>query len=286
MSGIQMNTTAIDLPSEVASTIIQKAQEESTVMRLAQSIALPGNGLTIPVILGDPEAEWVEETNEKPVSTATLDKKVIKPYTLAVIVPFSNQFKNNMAGLYNAIVSRLPKVLSQKFDATVFGNTPVPGSNFDTFASCTAQSFGSDPYTAFVQADADISAHDGITNGHIISPIAKSQLLLAKDNDGRPLFINSIADNAIPKILGSETYQSKAAFKSVPGGKDIIGVTGDWTKAMYGIAQNLALSVSDQATLTVGSETINLWQRNMFAVRAEIEVGFAADTSVFNLLTE
>lgn len=285
MSGIQMNTSAIALPTEVSNTIIKKAQEESAVMRLAQNIDLPGNGLTIPVILGDPEAEWVEETNEKPVKTATLNKKVMKAYTLAVIVPFSNQFKNNMPGLYSAIVERLPKALSKKFDATVFGNVAVPGSNFDSLAACTAQSFGSDPYTALVSADADIAAHDGITNGYVISPTAKSQLLLAKDNNGRPLFINSVAENAIPTILGSKTYQSKAAFKSVPGGKDVIGVAGDWTQAMYGVAQSLNLSVSDQATLTVGEETINLWQRNMFAVRAEIEVGFVAETSAFNLLT-
>ena len=33
------------------------------------------------------------------------------------------------------------------------------------------------------------------------------------------------------------------------------------------------------------TETINLWQRNMFAVRAEIEVGFVAQTNFFNALT-
>ena len=49
------------------------------------------------------------------------------------------------------------------------------------------------------------------------------------------------------------------------------------------------ISVTDTATLTVGSgnsaTTVNLWQQNMIAVRAEIEVGFRADTSCFNLLT-
>ena len=31
---------------------------------------------------------------------------------------------------------------------------------------------------------------------------------------------------------------------------------------------------SDQATLTSGAKNLNLWQRNMFAVRCEFEVGF------------
>lgn len=286
-NGIEMNRTSIALPTEVSSKILAKAQENSAVMRLAQSIALPGLGLTIPVITGDPEAEWVAETGKKPVKRAALDKKVMQAYTLAVIVPFSNQFKRDMTGLYNEIVNRLPKALAKKFDMTVFGSASVPGSNFDTLANCTAQSFGSDPYTALVSADADIAAHDGIANGYVISPTAKSKLLLSKDNDGRPLFINSVAEGSIPVILGNPTYQSKAVYKNDPSGNDVIGVAGDWTQAFYGIAQNLTLSISDQASLTDGDGTvINLWQQNMFAVRAEIEVGFVADTTAFNLLTE
>ena len=58
---------------------------------------------------------------------------------------------------------------------------------------------------------------------------------------------------------------------------------------MYGTVEGVKIDISDQATLTVGSGSsatqINLFQQNMFAVRAEIELGFRADTSVFNLLT-
>ena len=43
--------------------------------------------------------------------------------------------------------------------------------------------------------------------------------------------------------------------------------------------------MSNQATLTIGGSQVNLWERNMFAVRAEIEVGFRADTTVFNKIT-
>ena len=283
MSGINVNTTTINLPTEVASTILQKVQEDSAVMKLAQYMDLPGLGATIPVITSDPEAEWVSETGLKPVSRPGLSAKTMQAYTLAVIVPFSNQFRNNMPALYNAIVERLPKALAQKFDSTVFHGA-APGSNFDTFASCTAQSFGNDAYKALVAADADVAAHNGITNGFVIAPQGKSALLNATDTTGRPLFINSMSENAIPMILGSKTVQSKAAYKNDTA--DVLGVVGDWTQAIYGISQGLSISISDQATLTDGDQTINLWQRNMFAVRAEIEVGFVADTACFDLLTE
>lgn len=284
MSGIDVNTTTISLPSEVANTIIQKVQEESAVMALASSMPLPGLGATIPVITSDPEAAWVAETNEKPVSRPGLSTKLMTPYTLAVIVPFSNQFRDNVPALYNAIVERLPRALAQKFDGTVFGNVTAPGSNFDTFAAATAQSFGSDPYAALVAADTDIAVHGGITNGYVLAPQGKAKLLSATDSTGRPLFINNVAEGAIPMILGSQTKQSKAAYKDATN--DVLGVAGDWTQAVYGIAKNLNLSISDQATLTDGDTTINLWQRNMFAVRCEIEIGFRADVACFNLLTE
>lgn len=284
MSAIDVNSKTVALPTEVSNKIITKLQEDSAVMGLAQQMNLPGLGLTIPVITGDPEAQWVAETALKPVSRPGLSTKVMQAYTLAVIVPFSNQFKNNMPGLYKAIVERLPRALAQKFDLTVFHGA-APGSNFDTLAACTAQSFGADPYKALVAADGDIAEHNGITNGFVISPKAKSVLLSAVDANKRPLFINSVAEGAIPMILGNPTKQSKAAYKNNSTGNDVLGIAGDWTQAVYGVSQSLSISVSDQASLKDGDETINLWQQNMFAVRAEIEVGFVADTNCFNLLT-
>ncbi len=64
-------------------------------MRLARRIALPGLGVTVPIITGDPEAGWVGETEKKPVKRGTLATKQMAPYTLAVIVPFSNQFRRD-----------------------------------------------------------------------------------------------------------------------------------------------------------------------------------------------
>ena len=50
--------------------------------------------------------------------------------------------------------------------------------------------------------------------------------------------------------------------------------------------EGVKIDMSNQATLNIGGTAVNLWQRNMFAVKAEIEVGFRADTTVFNKITE
>ena len=208
----------------------------------------------------------------------------MRAYKLAVIVPFSNEFRRDASALYDALIERLPRALGKKFDATVFGNGDKPGNDFDNFASVTKQSLASDAYAGLVAADTDVALHGGVITGYAISPQMRGVLLGACDTSKRPLFNNNTAEGAIPYILGAPTYMSKGAF--VSGSPAVIGVAGDWSQAMYGTVEGVKIDYSSDATLTLAdSSTVNLFQDNMFAVRAEIEVGFRADTSVFNALT-
>ena len=297
MSGISTNRSNITLPTELSGEIIQKTQEASAVMQLARQIALPGRGVTIPVITSDPEANWVAETAAKPVSNPGLSQKVMTPYKLAVIVPFSDEFRRDAAALYDQLVARLPGALAKKFDFTVFNGT-APGTGFDVLTNCTAQSIDVNAsgvggfYSALVAADVDIAAAGGDLNGFAMSPQARGEMLSALDKDGRPIFINNVAEGAIPRLLGQPVHYSRglygagnASSGSTAAKPDTIGFAGDWTKAMYGTVEGVQVSISDQATLTISDTAVNLWEHNMFAVRAEIEVGFVADTYCFNKFT-
>ena len=300
-TGIQTNRTAISLPAELSREIMQITVGESAVMQLARRVVLPGRGLDIPTITGDPEAEWIAETGVKPVKNQGIDMKNMKGYTLAVILPFSNQFRRDLKGLYDNIVARLPGALGKKFDATVIGAVEKPGTGFDNLAGATAQSIiksqSADTYDGLVAARKDIATHGGIVSGWAISPQGEGILLDAKDTTGRPVFLGSAADAAIPRILGAPVKTARGLYKagaaataSDPAVPEIVGVAGDWSQAMYGIVEDVQISISDQATLTYLDDnnqpiTINLWQRNMFAVRCEIEAGFVANVSCFNQLT-
>lgn len=326
----------ITLPTSVSSEIMQGTQEESAIMSLARKIVLPGNGVTIPVITGDPTASWVEETDPKPVSFGTMSTKIMRPYKLAVIEPFSEEFLRDYNTLYDALAARIPLALAKRFDETVIGSVAKPGSDFDNLAGCTPRNISSDTYDKLVAAKTDIANHDGVLNGFAISPACQAILLTAKDSTYRPIFIDAVSTADIPKILNAPVYESrgmtKAAVTAVytkttdvaldddktyytlsgstysavespnvsnignyyelttPAADKVVGVAGDWTKAMYGTVEGIKISVSDQATLSYtdtsnNAVTLNLWQRNMVAIRAEIELGFRADTSCFNLLT-
>ena len=275
---------------------MQKTQQASAVMQLARQIALPGRGVQIPVITSDPTTAWVAETAAKPVSNPGLSTKLMQAYKLAVIIPFSDEFRRDAAALYDALVARLPLALAQKFDATVIGAADAPGENFDSFASCTAQSIltsgDNTTYGGLVAAYGDIADHNGSVNGFALSPAAIGLLLGAVDTTKRPIFINSVADGGVPRLLGAPVLESRGMYKAgaagvgtAPGTPAVVGIAGDWTQAMYGTVEGVQIRFADQTGLTINSTQVNLWEHNMFAVRAEIELGFRADTTCFNRLT-
>ena len=189
------------------------------------------------------------------------------------------------------MIARLPGVLAKTFDSTCFFG-PASGSlaNFDNFSACTAQNIGSNTYSGLVAADGDIATAGGVMNGILLSPQGKAVLLSAVDGEYRPLF-NTVAESGISKVLGADVHITSAAWKEGAGSgtsqrPDFIGVAGDWTHAMYGTVEGVRIDISKDATLKMSDDsTVNLFQQNMFAVRAEIEVGFVAETQYFNALT-
>ena len=291
---ISRQTSNVALPSDVSQEIWANAVSESAFMQLGRRINIPGTGTTVQTITGEPTANWVAETNAKPLSAHTFGKHAITPYKLAVIEAFSSEFLRDKAALYDECVRRLPAALSKKFDATIMGTT-APGSGFDVLGTGVSKvsildGQNTTTYKQFVAADAAVSAADGILNAIALAPQGKSIVLGATDTTGRPIFVAGPESNTVGTILGANVVVSKgvyvagAATGSVPA---VVGVAGDFSGVIWGSVEGVKMAVSDQASLVDGSgNTINLWQDNMVAVRFEVEVAFAAmDKGQLVLLT-
>lgn len=266
MVDINRSTSGVVLPEAVSGEILAKVQEASVIQAAARRVTLPGSGVAVQMITGDPQAAWVGETGDKPVSNATLGNKVLRPYKLAVIETFSNEFRRDKAALYSALVDRLPGALAKKFDTTALFGT-APGSDFDTLAGAASIAL---TYDGLVDGLEGIGVDGYDLNGFIVSPQGEAGLLRIKDNDGRPIFISDArSEGGVGQALGRPVFKSRAAANG-----DVVGFAGDWSQAMWGTVEDVQIKISDQATLVSGETTINLFQQNMFAVLAEIEVGF------------
>jgi HK97 family phage major capsid protein len=268
------NSTNVLLPPEVSKEVWAKTIESSAVMQLSRRRTLPGSGEEVQMITGDPQASWVGEAEEIKTSDPTFAKKTLKGYKMGVIVPFSNEFRRDKGALYDEVVSRVPSVIAGAFDATVFGNKDKPGENFDTLTEATGVDVAS-LWNGLVTADSTVSEADGILNGWVVSPKLKASLLTTVDTTGRPIFISSpVSDGNVPALLGSPTHIKKAVFKS--GSPNQVGVAGDWSSAQYGVVDDIRMAISDQASIKVDGETINLFQNDMFAVRFTFTAGWRA----------
>jgi len=288
---ISRQTTNVIFDPEISSEIITKAIDESAIMQLAQTMEVAGNGKKFQTITGDPVPEWVGETDAKPVGKFSFGTKEVEPYKLAIIVPFSEEFREDKTALYNECVNRLPKLFGPKIDATVMGTT-APGANFDVLGTAQAVSMtppsGKTLYDQFIAADELIGNASGIMSGIALSPQGRSKVLAALDGSDRPLFTAGVQTGTINPILGADVKVAKGIY--VAGSPATYGLAGDFSNISYGVVKQITGSISDQATLTYtdGDETVtlNLWQRNMFAVRFEMRIAvMVRDADTFVRLT-
>lgn len=275
------------LPAQVASAIIDKTKNESAIMKLARPVAVSGRGETVPVILGDAQAAWVAEGAAKPVSDAQVTHKLLMPQKIAVIDTYSKELVNNEPALFQALMDRLPGALAVMFDKTVSGDANAPDSNFTQLSTTsTAVDVSSNAYDGLVSAMTTIATNGGVMNGFALGAQGQGVLLAAKDGMGRPLFTAGTEAGSLQPILGGRAEVAKGIYHADASG-NTIGFAGDWSQAAYGIVGGVDIAISEEASLTLpNGDTVNLWQNNLVAVRAEMYVGFVADVDAFVKLTD
>lgn len=275
------DASGILLPAEVSSQIWQDAQEASVVMQKSTRIDLPGVGIDVPLITGDPVASWVGETEKIKVGESSFGNKSIRPRKVALIELFSNEFRRDLPALYAALAERLPKTLATAFDQKALHAT-AEANAFDSLAGASALGLGTtDTYGDAVDIDSAVYEAGGVTDGYVLAPQARKVLLTARDADGNPLLGNSLTSTPnTPSILGSDLTYSRNAFKA--GTPNVLGYAGQWSgNAFYGVVQAITVAVSTEATIDrtagVGAtrDYVDLFQQDMFALRVIAHLGFA-----------
>ena len=280
-------SAGVRLDPVVSRDIWAQSLDESAVASLVPKMTMPGSGISVDVIASDPEAEWVGETEEKPVGVTTFATKTMTPYKMALIELFSDEFKRDKRALYNEIVTRLPASLGRLLDKTVLYGT-APGENFDVLSDAQAIALGTTAQVGdnVLAINAALAAAGHDLTGWALSPQAKASLIGARDVSGNLLFTQDFTQKiALPRILGAPVYTSKVLYSA--GTPNVVGLVGDFGQARIGIVENIKLSATTEATVNKGGTQVNLWQRNMFGIRVEMELGFVVnDKAAFIRLTQ
>lgn len=295
MVDINRGSTGSALPPALSQEIFGKAVEQSFVMSKGRQVSVSGSGLTIPVITGEPTAAWVAETTRKPVSQHTMTRKNLIPKTISIIEPFSNQFRRDLPGLYAELVRRLPGSIAKKFDSDVVfsdrSNVDSLWSNGVALAANANRSVLDATATLqdIIDGTANVINAGYDPNGIVLTPGAG--LLLSGAVTSGPLVFGT---GSIGGLVSGATVSRNAAVSGLDADGSgagtttfsTLGIVGDWSQLVWGAVESISISISDQSTLYVdgGANDIHLFQQNMFAVRAEIEIGAViGDVKAFNL---
>ena len=290
-------TNGVILTPEMSGEIWTDSIKQSALTQLATRVNLPGKGVKWQTLNAPNAAEWVGETAEKPVVDPTFGSKTMIPYKLAQIITVSEEFTRDAANLWNAVQAQASEAIAQAIDKTFLAGTiKLPGADgVDTLADAQTVSVKNGKYVDFVKIATTVLDNNGDLNGIAITNKGLSKFLSAVDENGRPLMVPGVGSTELGSAFGARMIKSpwgyKAAVKAstdpkVNAAPEVLGVAGDWTQAYYGTVQGIRIKMTDTASVTKGSQTINLWQRNMIAFLVEAEVGFIVrDKSKFVVIT-
>lgn len=290
-------TNGVLLPPEMSTEIWTESVKQSALTQLASRVNLPGKGVKWQTLNAPNAAEWVSETAEKPVVDPSFGSKTMIPYKLAQIITVSEEFTRDAANLWNAVQAQASEAIAQAIDKTFLAGTiKLPGTDgVDTLADAQTVSVKNGKYVDFVKIATTVLDNNGDLNGIAITNKGLSKFLSAVDENGRPLMVPGVGSTELGSAFGARMIKSPWGYKEavkastdpkVNAAPEVLGVAGDWTQAYYGTVQGIRIKMTDTATVKKGSQTINLWQRNMIAFLVEAEVGFIVrDKSKFVVIT-
>lgn len=296
------------LPRTVTDFVFDKAQETSLVLRQGERIPVTYGETVIPTTTKRPEVGQVgtgtsnaqREGGLKPLSGTAWDTRSFSPIKLATIVTVSEEFaRTNPSGLATKVRNDLAFAIARGVDLAVYhGRQPLTGGallgiDADNVIASTANAvnFAADPDTSIyddLMTGYDLVADEHDFDGWAVDPRFRSTLVKAgavRDVNGNladPRSVNLSAQ--VGDVLGFPAQYGKAVRGTLGAAPDsgIVMVGGDFSQLRWGFADEIRYKVSDQATLTDGTNTISMWQTNQVAILVEVTFGWVlGDTDAF-----
>lgn len=268
---------------------LQKAiRRESAVAGLARVDRLVGKRRLYSVYAGRPTVATVAEGDEKPVTGAEFTQLSLTTKKAAATIILTEELLEDAAIDPRVLINPdVEGAFAEWVDNNALGyaaGSAISGS-FDSELTNTTQEVElgeSDTGDALAQAVSRslemVEGNGYKPNGIILASDARAALRDARgagDNATTPIYTNGFQRE--PDSLYGLSIRYTSSLDGYPAGAGkVVGLVGDFNQAILGIRQDLNVRTSDQATLTVSGNPVNLWQRNEVALQWEMRAGFVA----------
>lgn len=272
------------IQDQMAPQIFQGTVEQSVVLSMGTRLPdMTSRQTRLPILDALPIAYFLDaDESQKQVTTQKWKNKNIVAAEVAVIVPFSQAAADDADyDVVGQVTPRLSEAAGRAIDAAVLFGTGKPTFWPDGILP-QAESAGATVEASTNLFD-DLLGVGGVISkveesgyfatGHIGAISMRAALRGVKDNDGRPIFLNSMQQAGNYTLDGAPiNFPRNGSFDASKAQL----VTGDFSQLVYAIRQDLTIDVFTEGVIQDGDGKIvyNLMQNDMFAIRMVMRLGW------------
>lgn len=270
------------IPQEQATLVLKEFMQQAAITKLAKYEPMTKPEKKFTYLASGPGAYWVGEGEKIQTSKATWLQATMKTKKLGVIIPVSKEFLSyTVSDFFAQIRPAIAEAFAIKFDqAALFGINSPFGTGVSVFEKANAagnkvelNSIGN-LYDELNAVMALLEDADKDANGFTTTRRFRQKLRGAKDQNGLPIF-NDAKAGATSEALGLPIgYVDSKSWDYTKAEL----LAADWNYTRYSVLQGIEYKISEEATLTTvedeNGDPINLFERDMFALRATMQVGF------------
>lgn len=258
------------VPEEFANIIVEDIRDQNIMRQLASVMTTTVDTVHIPSLISRPKANWRAEKAVKSTSTATFSENVLTPYSLASIVPLTNELvADAQLGVGGSIVNYIAGLMATSLNeaeelAFWEGSGSGQPSGIDSY---TVRLYNAGAGASDAQrADNIISAYSNTPQGYRFKGVWAAnmgtwgEVARLKDSQNRYL-LTDLAGSNTQLLKGRPVYE----VNSLPGGKMFFG---DFSFYQIVDREGISVRVSDEATVAGSSA----FEKNLTFVRVEKRV--------------
>lgn len=256
------------VPEEFANMIVEDRRDATIMRQLATVIPVSTDTFHLPTLASRPKTFWRSEAAVKNTSTAQFGEIVLTPYSLASIVPLSNELVADASlGTGGSIVSMIAGLmgtaLAEEEDKAFWtGNGSGKPTGIDNYIFTTLTANATDVSRADTLIQALYKLPQGYRGNAVVVANKNTWAKIAtlKDSNNQYL-LTGLANSPSPVLRGRPIYEQN----DIGDGKVFIGDFRD-----YYIADRQGVTVDVSTEATVGGTSA--FENNLTYVRVESRV--------------
>ena len=256
------------VPEEFANMIVEDRRDATIMRQLATVIPVTTDSFHLPTLASRPRTFWRAEAAVKNTSTAEFGEVVLTPYSLASIVPLSNELVADASlgtggSIVNMIANLMGTAIAEEEDKAFWtGNGSGKPTGIDNYSFVTLTASATDASRADTLIQALYKLPQGYRNNAVVVANKNTWAKIAtlKDTNNQYL-LTGLANSPSPVLRGRPIYEQN----DLPDGRAFVGDFRD-----YFIADRQGVTVDVSTEATVGGTSA--FENNLTYVRVEERV--------------